>query len=65
MDQTDSSYFEKWADIALHEHDRITPDQLRRQTILAMKEVARDHRHLAAEMVGELQNRIFNMKPSR
>ena len=56
-------YFEKYADTALHEHDRITPEQLRRQVILALKEVERDTRHRCAEISSVCHGEILNSRP--
>ena len=55
------TYFDKMADMALHEHDRITPEQLRRQVLLALKEVERDTRHKAAEIASHMHAEIINM----
>ena len=56
-------YFELMADVALYGHERISPEQLRRQVILALKEVERDARHEAASLASELHGNIMNMKP--
>ena len=58
------SYFDRIADFALHEHERITPEQLQRQVVLALKEVERDTRHKAAELAGALHREIMNMTPN-
>ena len=56
------SYFDRIADFALHEHDRITPEQLRRQVLLALKEVERDTRHKAAGLAMALHGEIINIR---
>jgi hypothetical protein len=55
------TYFDKMADLALHDSDRISPEQLRRQVLLVLKEVERDTRHKAAGIASALHAEIMNM----
>lgn len=57
------TYFETMAEQALHEYDRVTPEHLKRQVILVMKEVDRDARHRAADIAVSASREILNMTP--
>jgi hypothetical protein len=57
------AYFERMAQQALHEFERVSADQLRRQVMLALREVERDTRHRCAEMASNLHAEIFNSRP--
>lgn len=58
-----NDYFERMANQALHCVNEVTPDQLRRQVLLTLKEVERDTRHRCAEMAGALHGEILNSRP--
>ena len=59
----EQDYFEQMADIALADEEFLDKRQLRRQVILALKEVARDVRHAASVKARSLEGELFNMRP--
>ena len=58
-------YFERMADLALHEFERVTPEQLRRQVLLVLRDVERDTRHQACDRVADMERQIMNMEPPK
>ena len=57
-----ADYFETMANVALHEAEKITPEQLKRQVILALKEVHRDTRHAAVEIMNAAEHDVLNIR---
>jgi hypothetical protein len=57
-----NGYFKKMVDQALYEYESCTPEELRRQVMLALTEVERDTRHEAAELAHRLSADIHNIK---
>lgn len=58
-------YYERMADCALHEYERCSPEQLRRQVIMVLKEVQRDTRHRASELASELACDMMSIIPPK
>ena len=55
-------YFERMALQAMNVYKLLSPEELKRQIILVMKEVERDTRHRAAEIAMSNHSEIMNMR---
>jgi len=56
------NYFDRMTAMALYNYDLIDKEKLERQINSALREVERDARHKATELIYSLANDIHNMR---
>jgi hypothetical protein len=59
---TNNDYFDRMTKLALHSARDVTDEQLYRQVKSILKEVERDTRHAAHEIVSEALSNVMNLR---